>query len=87
MQRVKPRFSNPDNTKYGSLQSCIRTNDLELIGDGSHLTYFEMLGNFSFGRGDYEESVELWDSILKDLNIPVDYLKYHTHKGWGFSVR
>jgi len=77
MQQLKSKFSNPDNTKYGSLQSCVRTNDLELVGDGSHLTYFEMLGNFSFGRNDYEESVELWDSILKDLQIPVDYITCH----------
>lgn len=77
MQRLKPRFKTPDNSKYGSLQSCIRTNDLDLVGDGTHLTYFEMLGNFSFGRGDYEDSVELWDSILKDLNIPVDYITCH----------
>ena len=76
MQRIRKRFLNPDNSKHGSLQSCIRTNDLELVGDGSHLTYFEMLGNFSFG-GDYKESVELWHSILIDLKIKVDPVHYH----------
>lgn len=77
MQRLKRRFKNPDNTRYGSLQSCIRTNDLDLVGDGSHLTFFEMLGNFSFGGNDYEVSVDLWHSILKDLEIPVDYVTCH----------
>lgn len=77
MQQVKDRFSHPDQTKYGSLQSCIRTNDLELVGDGSHLTYFEMIGNFSFGGNDYHSSVELWDSIVTDLRIPVSYVTYH----------
>ncbi len=77
MQRHKPRFINPDNSKHGSLQSCIRTNDLELVGDGSHLTYFEMLGNFSFGGNDYEVSVELWHSLLLTLGIKVDNIHVH----------
>jgi len=77
MQQIKEKFSHPDQTKYGSLQSCIRTNDLDLVGDGSHLTYFEMLGNFSFGGEDYFHSIDLWDSIVKDLKIPVSYVTYH----------
>ena len=77
MQNLKEKFHNPDHSKEGSLQSCIRTNDLELVGDGSHLTYFEMLGNFSFGNDDYEISVEMWDHILKDLQIHVDTVHVH----------
>lgn len=77
MQRVKDRFLNPDGSKHGSLQSCIRTNDLESVGDGSHLTYFEMLGNFSFGGNDYEISVEMWHSIIKDLRIPISEVRVH----------
>lgn len=77
MQRVKNKFINLDYTKHGSLQSCIRTNDLELVGDGTHLTYFEMLGNFSFGNNDYELSVELWHSLIKDLGIKIDNIHIH----------
>lgn len=77
MQQVKRRFHNPDRDRYGSLQSCVRTDDIYLVGDGTHLTYFEMLGNFSFGRDDYPESVELWHRILTDLQIPVT--KVHVH--------
>jgi alanyl-tRNA synthetase len=69
MQRVRRRFHPPDGGVYGSLQSCIRTNDLELVGDGSHLTHFQMLGNFSFGGPPYELSVDLWHAILADLGV------------------
>lgn len=77
MQQIKDRFRKQNGDKYGSRQSCVRTNDLELVGDGSHLTYFEMIGNFSFGRQDYEESVELWHIILRDLDITE--VEIHVH--------
>jgi alanyl-tRNA synthetase len=76
MQRLRNKFLTPDGSKHGSLQSCIRTNDLELVGDGSHLTYFQMLGNFSFG-GDYEQSVELWHNLLTDLQIKIEPVHCH----------
>jgi alanyl-tRNA synthetase len=77
MQRIKPRFLNSYNEKYGSVQSCIRTNDLELVGDGTHLTNFKMVGNFSFNCNNYEESVEIWTSIIDDLKIKVDSVHIH----------
>jgi alanyl-tRNA synthetase len=77
MQRVKRRFHSPDGGRHGSLQSCVRTDDIDLVGDGIHLTHFEMVGNFSFGGGDYPESVELWHSILGDLEIPVTEVHVH----------
>jgi alanyl-tRNA synthetase len=77
MQRVRRRFHPPDGGVYGSLQSCIRTNDLDLVGDGSHLTHFQMLGNFSFGGPPYELSVDLWHSILTDLGVPISTVHCH----------
>lgn len=77
MQQFKNRFKYPDGSHEGSLQSCIRTNDIDLVGDGQHLTYFEMIGNFSFGGHDYENSVELWHSIVKDLRLPVSEVRVH----------
>lgn len=77
MQQVKGKFSTPDQSKYGSLQSCIRTNDLNLIGDGSHLTYFHMLGNFSFGNNDYPENCELWHLILSELELKIGPVHIH----------
>jgi len=77
MQNLKPLFSSPDGSKKSVLQSCIRTNDLEEVGDGSHLTYFEMMGNFSFGNKDYEESCYLWHTILSRLDLKVTHITYH----------
>lgn len=78
MQNLKERFRSLDGGRIGTLQSCVRTNDLELVGDGTHLTYFEMIGNFSFGNNDYQRSVEMWSSILSDLGLSKDCI-IHCH--------
>jgi alanyl-tRNA synthetase len=72
MQRVRHKFTSPDGSVYGSFQSCIRTNDLSLVGDGTHLTSFGMIGNFSFGGPEYRVSCELWTCILRDLKVPIE---------------
>ena len=77
MQPFKKRFGQLGGGRHGSLQSCVRTDDIELVGDGSHLTYFEMVGNFSFGGNDYGSSVDLWHSILGDLRVPVTEIRVH----------
>ena len=77
MQNLKSRFRSPDGGVDGSIQTCIRTTDIDLVGDGSHLTSFEMVGNFSFGRRDYERSVELWNRIVRRLEIPVTHVNIH----------
>jgi alanyl-tRNA synthetase len=77
MQRVKHRFPLRDRGRLSSLQSCVRTNDLDLVGDGSHLSYFEMLGNFSFGNDDYSSSVEMWDEIVRRLSLPITSVHVH----------
>lgn len=77
MQNHKSQFRHPDGSKHGSIQSCVRTNDLDLVGDGTHLTSFQMVGNFSFGGNDYERSIDLWHNIVNDLEIKVSTVHVH----------
>lgn len=78
MQQVKDKFGQLlDGSKYSSLQTCIRTNDLSEIGDGTHLSLFKMIGNFQFGCNEYKQSIEMWHLILTDLKIPITHITVH----------
>ena len=65
----------PYGTRLCDYQKCIRTNDLDEVGDLTHHTFFEMLGNWSLGDYFKEESIEWsFEFLTKVLNIPVDRL-------------
>ena len=65
----------PYGTRLTDYQKCIRTNDLDNIGDTYHHTFFEMLGNWSLGDYFKEEAIEWsFEFLTKVLNIPVERL-------------
>ena len=65
----------PAGTRLTDYQKCVRTNDIEEVGDNRHLTYFEMLGNWSLGDYFKEESIQMsYDFLTKELNIPAEKL-------------
>ena len=63
----------PAGTRLCNYQKCVRTNDIEEVGDNRHLTYFEMLGNWSLGDYFKEESIQMsYDFLTKELQIPAE---------------
>ena len=65
----------PEGTRLTDYQKCLRTNDIDEVGDNRHLTYFEMLGNWSLGDYFKEESIKMsFEFLTKELQIPVEKL-------------
>ena len=72
----------PAGTRLTDYQKCVRTNDIDEVGDNRHLTYFEMLGNWSLGDYFKEESIKMsFDFLTKELGIPVEKLSVTVFKG------
>ena len=65
----------PEGKRLTDYQKCLRTNDIEEVGDNRHLTFFEMLGNWSLGDYFKEESISMsYEFLTKELNIPAEKL-------------
>ena len=65
----------PEGRRLTDYQKCLRTNDIDEVGDNRHLRYFEMLGNWSLGDYFKEESVAMsFEFLTKELGIPVEKL-------------
>ena len=74
----------PYGTRLVDYQKCIRTNDLDSIGDKTHHTFFEMLGNWSLGDYFKKESIGYsFEFLTKVLNIPIEKLAVTVFKGEG----
>ena len=72
----------PEGTRLADYQKCLRTVDIDEVGDNRHLTYFEMLGNWSLGDYFKEESIQMsFEFLTKELNIPVEKLSVTCFSG------
>ena len=82
MQQFKPYYVGEasaqedfDSLNTVSIQKCVRTSDIEEVGDERHLTFFEMLGNFSFGGYWKKEAIQYaYDFVTKEMGLKIDYV-------------
>lgn len=93
MAPFKPFFTGkmkPPSPRITTCQKCVRTGDIENVGrTARHHTYFEMLGNFSFGDYFKKEVIPWsWEFITKELGIPAEklWITIHTEDDEAFEI-
>jgi len=74
--------SHPEGTRLVDFQKCLRTDDIDEVGDNRHLTFFEMLGNWSLGDYFKEDSIKYsFEFLTKVLNISADRISVTCFEG------
>lgn len=89
MQQFKPYYGAPDNAirDFGTknivtVQKCVRTGDIDEVGDATHLSFFEMLGNFSFGGYGRKEAIEYAHEFMtKVMGLSISYVTIYKGEG------
>jgi alanyl-tRNA synthetase len=87
MQQFKPYFlgeQTPPARRLTTAQKCFRTSDIEEVGDATHDTFFEMLGNFSVGDYFKKEAVDFaWELLVDTWGVPPNRLSITVFGGHG----
>ncbi len=74
--------THPAGTRLTNVQRCVRTQDIDEVGDASHLTMFEMLGNWSLGDYFKKEAIAMsFEFLTEILKIPKDHLAFTCFRG------
>lgn len=74
--------AHPSGKRLVDVQKCIRTGDIDEVGDSSHLTFFEMLGNWSLGDYFKEGAIKMsFEFLTNVLNLPLDKLAFTCFEG------
>jgi alanyl-tRNA synthetase len=78
MQQFKPKFRDPSYTgTQANIQGCLRINDLDEIGDGTHLLHFDMMGLFSFREMSVKDAIDFWFDFLTEIGLSPDVVTIH----------
>ena len=81
MHHFKNQFSDLKfKNTFSNIQSCLRLNDLEEIGDGTHYLVFHMLGLFSFREWSLPKTIDFWMSFLSSIDLMPEYVTIHPDK-------
>jgi alanyl-tRNA synthetase len=82
MQKYKKEFEDISYQEtFINIQPCLRLNDLEEIGDGTHYLYFRMIGMFSFRELSLEQTIDFWLEFIEDeLKLQLSKITIHPKK-------
>jgi len=81
MQQFKNKFKDTDYTgTLSNVQSCLRVKDIDEIGDGEHLLYFNMIGLFSFREMTVQEAISFFMEFLIEIDVKPDEVTIHPNK-------
>lgn len=81
MHHFKKQFSDLTySNTFSNIQTCLRLNDLNEIGDSTHYLIFHMLGLFSFRQWSVPKTIDFWMSFLDSIDLLPDFVTIHPEK-------